>query len=304
MNQTKASDMASAKFPTLALVFIVSFLWGSNFVAMKVALDTFDPFTLSALRNGIAALVLVLYSLTFGFPPPKTKREWIAIFWISFHLTTVSSICFTFGLQYVSASLASVLVNTMPFFMVIFARAFLAESPTSGGLIGLLLGFGGAALIASPTTADSSTISPIGLISILLAAATWASGSVLVKKSGLLGPNAPFFVAVQLAMSFVCLSLVSVWHEGLGSAEVTGLGIASLLYGSIPGLAIPFLMWSEILRRGSTLKASATAYLVPLFAIACGFIFLGDRLTPIEIAGGLLVLSGVGIVNNPFKKRS
>jgi drug/metabolite transporter (DMT)-like permease len=270
---------------------------------MKVALDTFDPFTLSALRNGIAALVLLVYSLICGFPPPKTKKEWVGIFWISFHLTTVSSICFTFGLQYVSASLASVLVNTMPFFMVLFARAFLSESPTKGGIFGLLFGFGGAILIASPT-GYSSAINPIGLVSILLAAATWASGSVLIKKTGLVGPHAPFCVAVQLTMSFVCLSGISLWQEGLTSIDLTTLGVASLLYGSIPGLAIPFLMWSEILRRGSAIKASATAYLVPLFAIACGFFFLGDRLTLQEMIGGLLIISGVGIVNAPSKTRA
>lgn len=302
MDQTNASETAHANSSTILLVFFVSFLWGSNFVAMKVALDTFDPFTLSALRNGIGALFLLGYSLIRGFPPPRTKKEWVGIFWISLHLTTVSSICFTFGLQYVSASLASVLVNTMPFFMVILARTFLSETPSKAGVVGLLFGFGGAVLIASPT-GDSNAINPIGLVSILLAAATWASGSILVKKTGLVGPNAPFFVAVQLAMSFFCLSAISLWQEGLTSIELTAPGIASILYGSIPGLAIPFLMWSEILRRGSAIKASAAAYLVPLFGIACGFLFLGDRLALQEIAGGLLVLTGVAIVNVPSKSR-
>ncbi len=286
--------------PTLLLILIVSFLWGSNFVGMKLALGEFQPFTLSALRNGVGCLVLASYALWKGYSLPKRKEEWIGLFWISLHLTSVSSACFTFGLQHISASLASVLVNTMPFFMVIFARIFLDERPTAAGLVGLAFGFAGAALIASPAGEGGGPV--VGIVFVLLAAATWASGSIIVKRTGLSGPNAPFYVAAQLAMSFAALTVLALWQEGPDAYRITAAGAAPLLYASIPGLAIPFLIWAEILRRGSALQASATAYLVPLFGILCGFAALGDRFSGIELAGGGLILLGVTIVNAPLRR--
>jgi drug/metabolite transporter (DMT)-like permease len=290
------------RVPTLALILMVSFLWGSNFVAMKMALSQFEPFTLSALRNAAGCIVLGVYALWYGYPLPKRREEWTGIFWISFHLTTVSSACFTFGLQHISASLASVLVNTMPFFMVIFARIFLSERPTRLGLVGLAFGFAGAALVASPGVGEGT--SALGAVFIFLAAATWASGSVIVKKTGLTGLHAPFFVSVQLAMSFVALTALALWQEGPAAYRIPAEGVPVLLYASIPGLAIPFVIWSEILRRGSALQASATAYLVPLFGIVCGFALLGDRFTQVEVFGGLLILVGVTIVNAPRRRRA
>ncbi len=288
------------RVPTWALILLVSVCWGSNFVAMKLALRDWEPFTLSAMRNAVGALVLLGYALLNGQSPPR-GRQWRTIFWVSLNLTTISSACFTFGLQYISASLASVLVNTMPFFMVLLARPFLGEKPSRRGLAGLALGFVGAALIAAPSGGDAAQ--PLGVVFVLLAAATWASGSIIVKRTGLSGPDAPYFVSIQLFMSFAALALLAAWQDGLGAYAVPGRAIGPLLFASIPGLALPFLVWSEILRRGSALRASSTAYLVPLFGVLSAVIVLGDRFQAMELAGGALILTGVAIINSPVPAR-
>lgn len=277
------------RIPTFALVVMISAIWGSNFVAMKLILQYLSPLLMGSLRALIGGLCLLLIVVISGIALPKTGRQWRQIFWIALFMTTLSSACFALGIARVSASLAGLLSNTMPLFTLILAPLLLDERPGLLAWIGLAVGFAGTGVIAWPTLQVGGEA--LGIVFVMAAPASWALGSILMKRQRILDGVHPLaVVAIQLLMSSVGIFLLVLLFEGGGRFRAApGLWLP-LAYASLPALALAFVMWTEILRRGSAVQASATAYLVPLFGVGFATLWLGERLSRQEILGGLLVL--------------
>jgi drug/metabolite transporter (DMT)-like permease len=134
---------------------------------------------------------------------------------------------------------------------------------------------------------------------VMAAPASWALGSILMKRNDLGHVHPLAMVSIQLLMSAAGIFLLSAVFEGFGRFEPHSSLWLPLLYASLPALALAYVLWVEILSRGSAVQASATAYLVPIFGVSFGALFLGERLSIVELLGGLLVLCGVAAVNAP-----
>ena len=286
-----------ARIPTFALVVLVSAIWGSNFVAMKLILLHMSPLLMGTVRAFLAGLFLLGLVRLRGIGLPERAEEWRAIAVIALFMTTLSSACFALGIARVSAGLAGLLSNTMPLFTLILAGPLLGERPGLLAWLGLLVGFLGTAVIAWPTLSGEGEI--LGILFVMAAPASWALGSILMKRHDLGHVHPLAMVAVQLLMSALGLGVLAGVFEGFGRFEPAPALWLPLLYAALPALAFAFVLWTEILRRGSAVQASATAYLVPLVGVGFAAWWLGERLSTLEIAGGALVLSGVAAVNLP-----
>jgi O-acetylserine/cysteine efflux transporter len=275
-------------------VIVASAIWGSNFVVTKEALHDTSPLVLGMWRAALGGTVLVGVGLAIGGSLPMVRGHLREIFWLALHMTTLSTAFLILGVKRVPAGLGSLLSNTMPLFMVLLALPMIGERPTRRALFGMAIGFAGTALIAAPALHGET--SALGIVFMLLAALTWASGSILYKKYDL-GLVHPFLiVGVQLWLSAIGLAIAGIPIEGVHTTHLSVAFLASLAYLAIVGLALVFVVWGEILQRGSATEASATAYLVPLFGVLFGALFLGEDLTLVELLGGLLVLAGVGVI--------
>lgn len=284
-----------ARVPTWGLVLLASALWGSNFVAMKLALVHSSPLLLAALRALLGGALLLAIASARGARLPRERRLWLGVFHISLQMTTLSSAFMMLGVARVPAGIAALLANTMPLFMAIVAPLLLAERTTRLGALGLLIGFGGTAVIAAPGGAAAPD--PLGIFFMLLAPALWATGSVTFKRLDLSQLDPLMLVAIQLLMSAVGLTVLTAVLEPTRLERNPGL-IAPLAYTAVLGLALAFVIWNEILRRGSAVQASATAYLIPVFGILSGALVLDERLAPAQLLGALLVLVGVALVSS------
>ena len=284
------------RVPTIALVVAASAIWGSNFVAMKHALASTTPLVLGMLRAAIGGTALVCVGLALGASLPRDRAQLRAIFWVALNMTTVSTGLLVVGVSWVPAGLASLLSSTMPLFMVLLAGPALGERASRRAVAGTVIGFGGTALIAVPAVRGDT--SPLGVVFMILAALTWASGSVIYKRHDLSAVHPMMLVGVQLWMSAIGLGVVAIPLEGLGSTRMTWDFAVALAWLSLVGLALVFSLWAEILRRGSAVQASATGYLSPLFGVVFGAVVLGEQLTPLELTGGALVVAGVAATTN------
>jgi len=290
------------RIPTLALVVLVSGIWGSNFVAMKWVLVHLSPLIMGSVRAFLGGLCLFAIVWISGIPLPRTGSEWRSIFVIALFMTTLSSACFALGIARVSAGLAGLLSNTMPLFTLLLAGPLLGERPGLLAWTGLLIGFVGTGVIAWPTVKGGGD--PLGILFVMAAPASWALGSILLKRQPLHQVHPLAMVATQLLMSAAGLFVLAGIFEGFGRFEPARELWFPLLYASLPALALAFVIWTEILRRGSAVQASATAYLVPIFGVGFGALLLGERLSTLELLGGLLVLLGVVAVNAPGVART
>ena len=292
-----ASPSWHARIPTFALVVLISAIWGSNFVAMKLVLVHLSPLVMGSLRSLIAGLCLLTICALRGISFPREPRIWREIALIALFMSTLSSAAFAMGIERVSAGLAGLLSNTMPLFTLILAGPLLGERPGLIAWVGLLIGFLGTAVIAWPNVALEGQA--LGIFFVMFAPASWAFGSILLKRHDLSSVHPLALVSMQLLMAATGIFVLSGVIEGFGRFEPHPDLWLPLLYAALPALAFAYVLWVEILNRGSAVQASATAYMVPIFGVGFGALWLGERLSVQELLGGVLVLCGVAAVNLP-----
>jgi probable blue pigment (indigoidine) exporter len=284
-----------ANLINLGLVTLIAALIGLNYSVMKAALDDTTPLALAALRTSVGGPVLLAFAFARGERLPNTKAQWLAIWWISLSITTVSSGTLVIGVSKLSAGLTGMLSATMPLFTAVFAIWLLRERPGRLGVAGVLIGFFGAIVLAWPAFDAGNTA--IGVFWIMIAASTWAIGGVLNKLQPAALEVAPvMLVGVQIMMSCVCLHMAVLVFEDWGDTTFS-FGLFGLLaYAGIPALALSFLLFTTVLRRAPAIVASVSAYLTPLFGVFFGWIIRDERFGLIEIVGGVLILTGIVVL--------
>ncbi len=278
----------------LATVVLVAALIGGNFSALKFALDHTTPFLLASMRTVIGGTFLIVIARMRGEEFPKRVADYRNIFVVGFSITTVSSALLVFGVNRVPAGLASLASSTMPLFTAVLSLLLLGTKTSARGRVGLLVGFVGAAVLASPSLGGSTAA--IGILSLIGGAVTWAFGTVYMKWKDFSGISPIMLVGVQLLMSASMLVPFALIVEGTAETD-WGIGLLlPLLFAAIPANAVTFSLMATVVKRATPTVAASTAYMIPAFGVLFGWLLRGERLGVVEAFGGLLVVVGVYIV--------
>jgi drug/metabolite transporter (DMT)-like permease len=278
----------------LATIVLVAMLIGGNFTALKYALDHAEPFLVAALRTVIGGTFLVGLAVARGerFPTDRTVLARILV--VSFSITTVSSALLVFGVSRVPAGFASLISSTMPLFTACLSLVLLHTRIRPLGLLGLIVGFGGTAVLASPALGGDA--SAVGLVSLIGSAIAWSFGTVFMKWKDFSAVTPIMLVGAQLWMSAIVLVPFALVVEGTEGTDWSIGLFAPLLYAAIPANAVTFALLATVVRRATPTQAAATAYLIPLFGVFFGWLFRDEVLGRAELVGGALVVVGVCIV--------
>lgn len=289
------SGLASNKI-TVALVVLTALLIGLNYTVMKWALDHTTPLALAALRTTVGAPFLLAVALIRGERLPQTRQQWMAVWWISLSITTVSSGFLVLGISRLSPGLSAMLSATMPLFTALIAVLVIAEFPGRRGYFGLLIGVVGAVFLAVPAFGSGNTT--LGIVFLLISSVSWAAGAVLNKRlPGALEISPLMLVALQITFSAVCLHVAVPFVEDWSETSFTWGLTLPLLYAGIPSLAVTFYLFASVLRRAPAIQGAAVAYLTPFFGVVFSWLLVGDQLGRAEMLGGLLVIVGVAVLS-------
>ncbi|HAX04908.1 MAG TPA: hypothetical protein DCX77_04455 [Acidimicrobiaceae bacterium] len=289
------SGLASNKV-TVALVVLTALLIGLNYTVMKWALDHTTPLALAALRTTVGAPFLLAVALLRGEKLPRTRQQWMAVWWISLSITTISSGFLVLGISRLSPGLSAMLSATMPLFTALIAVVVIAEYPGRRGYFGLLIGVIGAVFLAVPAFGSGNTT--LGIIFSLISSVSWAAGAVLNKRlPGALEISPLMLVALQITFSAVCLHIAVPFVEDWSETSFTWGLTMPLLYAGIPSLAVTFYLFASVLRRAPAIQGAAVAYLTPFFGVIFSWVLVGNRLGGSEMLGGLLVIVGVAVLS-------
>lgn len=279
---------------TLATIALVAVLIGANFTALKFALDHTTPLMLAGLRTVVGGTFLLSFAVLRGEKIPTRRDDLLRIFVVSFSITTVSSALLVIGVSRVPAGLASLISSTMPLFTALLVLLLLGSRPTRLGITGLLIGFAGTAVLASPSLGGESAA--LGILALVLSAMAWAFGTVFMKWKDFSHISPVMIVAVQLPMSAAVLIPVALVVEGTADTDWS-LGLfAPLFYAAVPANAVTFALMATVVRRATPTQAASTAYMIPLFGVFFGWLIRDERLGLIEVLGGALVVLGVYFV--------
>jgi len=195
------------------------------------------------------------------------------------------------GVNRVPAGLASLLSSTMPLFTALLVLVLMGTRPTRLGALGLVVGFSGTIVLASPSLGGEATA--IGIGALALSALAWAFGTVFMQWRDFSAVSPVMIVAVQLPMSAAVLIPVALLTEGVADTDWS-LGLfVPLAYAAIPANAVTFALMATIVKRAAATQAAATAYLIPISGVFFGWLIRDERLGVIELIGGVLVVAGV-----------
>jgi O-acetylserine/cysteine efflux transporter len=275
----------------LLAALAVVLIWGTNFVAMKFALRELTPFQLGAGRYLFAVLPLVLL-----VKAPRLPVKWLLLYGL-FQGVGQFGLLFLSLRAGMSASLASVLLQTQVFFTALFGFALLRE-PVGGALLrGLALAALGLGCFAASYAASSAGVLAFALC--LGSAAMWAASSIvvrLIRRDHHQFELVPFMVWSSLVpvLPFVLLSL---WAD----APATRMHLASLAWTTWAALAylgwfatvLAYALWTGLLKRHPANRVAPFGLAVPVVGVAAGMLALGDTISAWQWAG--IVLLGAAL---------
>ncbi|MCV0397044.1 MAG: DMT family transporter [Rhizobiaceae bacterium] len=275
----------------------LTLVWGLNQVTIKIANTGYDPVFLMVVRSAIAAALVWLWCQLRGirlFEADGTLPGGIlagALFGIEFVLIFV-------GLDYTSAARGVLMINTMPFWVLVGAHFLLGERMSVAAWGGLALAFSGVVLVFSDNLSLPDPSALIGDIMLLAAGALWGATSIVIKRSRLATTSAEKTLLYQLVVSAVVAAPLLAF-SGPWLRDPTWLASAMLGFQAVFVVAITFLFWFWMLRRYPAAGLSSFTFLSPVFGVLGGGVLLGEPLSWRIFAALILIAVGLVIVNRP-----
>jgi drug/metabolite transporter (DMT)-like permease len=266
------------------------FLWGTTYLGMRIALQSFPPFLMAGLRFLLAGILMFVFLRVRGAPMP-TRKEWVGACMIGALLLIGGNGGVTFAEQWVPSGLAAVATGAVPLWAALFAGLF-GGWPSRLEWCGLVLGFAGLVLL---NLSNGLVVNPSpGAIVLLFSPISWALGSVLSQRVSL--PKGFMATAAQLLCGGIMLLLL-----GLASGErIThapdSAALEALIYLIIGGSLVAYTAYGYLLSHVRASLATSYAYVNPLVAVALGVWLANEQITLNSIIAMLIILGGVVLV--------
>ncbi|RJG45207.1 DMT family transporter [Mesorhizobium sp. DCY119] len=293
IDRRDAIDMAAA-----AIMVGLTFSWGLNSVAAKISYAGYDPVFLSIARAIIGGALVLAWCRWRGialFERDGTLAAGILVgvlFGLEFLFLYI-------GLDHTTVARNTLLVNTMPFWVLVGGHFLLGERITTRKLIGLVLAFAGLVAVFSDKLGAGGTL--IGDLMSLGAGILWALTNIVIKRSKLAGTGAEKLLLYQLAGAAVVGAFVLPF-AGPSVREFALVPTLALLFQAVYVVAFTYVLWFWLLRRYPASGLSSFAFLTPAFGVLCGGLILGEPLTVrIFLALGLIAI-GLIVVNRPPRR--
>lgn len=284
------------------LFLLLGFMWGSSYLFIKIAVDSFGIFTLVALRLLIGAAFLWVAFRLNGTSLPRDRRTYGHLVVMALINITIPFALITWAEQSVDSALAAILNATVPLMVIVIAPMFLPDEPIRlNGVIGLVVGFIGVVLLVSPglTTATGGLPGSIALLGSSLA---YALGNVYNRRNvrGL-----PLLVPAvfQVTFALIIVGTLALVIEHPWTARPDLGDWFSVVWLGVFGSGLAYILYFRLLGRWGATRTSLVAYLLPVYGIVLGFLVLQEPVDVTLIVGTALVIAGVALVNSPWGQR-
>lgn len=296
LDRREAVDLAAA-----AIMVGLTFSWGLNYVAAKISYAGYDPVFLSIARSVIGGLCVLGWCRWRGIALFNSDKTLVAGAVVG-ALFGVEFLCLYVGLEHTTVARNTLLVNTMPFWVLVGGHFLLDERITGRKLVGLVLAFGGLAAVFSDKMSATGGSTLTGDLLSLAAGILWALTSIVIKRSKLAETSAEKLLLYQLAGAVVVGVLVLPF-AGPSIRDLAALPTLALLFQAVYVVAFTYVLWFWLLRRYPASGLSSFTFLSPVFGVLCGAVILSEPLTVrIFLALGLIA-AGLIIVNRPVRKQ-
>ena len=282
-------------------------IWGGSFMGAKLALTSFGPMTVALLRLTLASVVLLIIALASGrkFPGFSTsadRRIWVHIAIMGLITNAVPFSLLNWGQLYVSSGFAGVTMAVVPLLVLPLSHFILKSNEMAPQkVIGFIIGFIGIIVLIGPTqliTSTGANLEPVARIACISAALCYGLGAINTR----LCPPVSIMVYSTggLVVGTLFLLPIALLIEGVPQWPETTALIATIYLGLFP-TALATILLVGIINSAGPAFMSVVNYQVPLWAIAFGIIFLGEKVPTSFIAALGLIMLGLAISQRPSK---
>ncbi len=280
---------------SLVAVYIV---WGSTYLAIRVAVRTIPPFLSASIRFLVAGAILYAWAIRRGDREGDrpTLRQWRSAAIVGGALLLGGNGMVVWAERTVPSGIAALLVATVPLWMVIIAGLLLRERVAWPEVLGIVLGFGGIVLLTE--AGGSERLDPVGVGAVLFASVSWAAGSLYARRAHL--PARPLVgTAMEMLAGGVLLALAGIATGELADFRVSEFSLESVLgvgYLVVFGSLVGFASYAWLLRVARTSLVATYAYVNPIVAVLLGWAILDESVTARTLLAGLIIVSAVALI--------
>ena len=270
----------------LAAVFV---LWGSTYLAIRLALPGYPPFLLGAIRMFLAGALMYAVLRGRGARPP-TKKQWRTLTVLSIFMILLSNGFVNLAETEVGSGLAAIAVASMPLFAGVFSM-LRGRHPSKVEWIGLVIGFAGVLWLNAGSALSGSTL---GLVCLVIAPLAWAWGSVWSRDLDL--PEPFMSASGQMLCGSGWMLLAALLHGERFTAMPSLGATTAMLYLVVAGSIFGFTAYIWLLHHVRPALATSYAYVNPPIAVLFGALLAGERFSAHDLGAMAVILVGVVII--------
>jgi drug/metabolite transporter (DMT)-like permease len=282
-----------------AVLLFLSVLWGGSFFFIEIALGSVAPLTLVLIRVGLAAAALWAFLLVRGkrlAMPPGAAGAFLLLALLN---NVIPFAMFAFAQQAITGGLASILNATTPIWGVLVAHLFTAEEKaTPARLAGVLLGFGGVALMIGPGFLGDIGAALLAQLACLIATLCYALAGVYARRFGPMGiPPVAVATGQLTASTFVMLPIVLAFEPPWRAAAPSVEALAALAALALFCTSLAYILYFRLIASAGATNGLLVTFLIPITAILLGALILHERLEPRHFAGMALIGMGLAAID-------
>ena len=281
---------------SLARLALLALLWGSGFLWIKLSLRGFSPTQIVLVRLALGALVLFPIAFAKGMKLPVGRTVWIHLFVAALVANAIPYTLFGVGEQTVGSNAAGVINATTPLWTVLIAFLVATDrkvTPIRGA--GLAIGFAGTMLIFTPWQ-SANEIASWGGLAILAASASYGVSYVYMGKFLTNRGIPPIMLSATQLAAGTALMVLALPLGGLTAPTWRADAVTALLILGVLGTGMAYVLNYRLISDEGPTVASTTTYLLPIVAVVLGALVVNEAVTVPMVAGMIVVLSGVALV--------
>jgi drug/metabolite transporter (DMT)-like permease len=289
-------------------LLIVYIFWGGTYLAIHFAVETIPPFLMAGTRFLLAGAILYVWRRLAGDPAPS-RGQWLRASAVGLLLLLGGNGLLSLAEKNVASGISSLIIGSVPLWMTsIEALRPGGVRPNILGIIGLSFGFGGIALLVTPSLMSGNSVNshPLGIIILLFSALFWSFGSIY-SRSANLPASSLLSTGMEMLAGGVGLylagTLTGEWHL-LVLIHITTRSWLAMLYLVLLGSMAGFTAYAWLLRSAPVSLVATYAYVNPLVAILLGSLFAQEILTLHVLFSALIIIGSVVLINLSRRDRS
>jgi drug/metabolite transporter (DMT)-like permease len=291
----------------LPAFLLLSLVWGSSYLFIKIAIEDLSPLVLVSMRLTLGLLLLGPLLVWRRVALPRERRTWLDLAFAGFVGTALPFTLISWGEQRIDSGLASLLTSTTPLFAVLLADFWQHDRPvTAGTVAGLTGGFLGILVLVGKDLFDGAVLNGVGgQLATVAAAGCYAVSSTYVRKRlRSVPPLMVSFGQLLFAGIFAWAGVLVLEQPGIsGGSGLLNISSSRVIFAvawlGLLGSGLAYVLFNTILQEWGATRATMVTYVLPAVGLLLGVVILDEALSWRLAVGGLLTIGGMVLVNLP-----